>query len=68
MHIQIHPHFSFFFLSVASDPLQWPVDPFQLRFPSRLKHLVTPLTADSPDLLKPSTLPLTCCHYLETTF
>jgi len=32
--------------------LQWPVEPFQLRFLSRLKHLVTPLTADSPRLKK----------------
>jgi len=33
-------------------PLQLPVDTFQLRFPSWLKHLVTPLTADSPGFQK----------------
>jgi len=29
IHIRIHCHFSVFFLSVASDPLQWLVDLFR---------------------------------------
>jgi len=61
-------------------PLQLPVDPFQVRIPSWVKHLVTPLTADSSrfqkigeeqvshlcDEQKPAPLPSTRCHYLGT--
>ena len=48
IHIWIHHHFSSFFWVLASDPPQWQINPFQLRFHSWLKPLVTPLTADSP--------------------
>jgi len=41
-------------VSVASKPLQWAVDLFQLRFPSWPKHLVMPLTADGPHCQKRS--------------
>ena len=42
---RIHRHFSGFFLVLPATFRQWAVDLFQLRFPSRPKHLVTLLTA-----------------------
>jgi len=39
---------------LTSTAIQWAVDLFQLYFPSWPKHLVTPLTADSPHCQKRS--------------
>jgi len=39
---------------LLATPLEWAVDRFQLRFSSWPKHLVTPLTADSPHCQKSS--------------
>jgi len=39
---------------LLATPLQWAVDLLKLRFPFWPKHLVTPLTADSPHCQKRS--------------